>query len=77
MEAKYAEINLGATVCEKIKEIYFKDQAWIGCYKNIVLKFTQLKEIMRKFYTDKTDKEILQELIKYNNKDIEDIFCST
>lgn len=74
MEAKYSEITLGATICEKLKDIYFPDKKWPDCHNDIVTKFGELKRIMRKFYTDKSDLDILKELIKYDNKDIEDIF---
>lgn len=74
MEAKYPEINLGATICEKLKQIYFSDKPWIDCHKDVATKFTEMKRMMRKFYTDKTDREILKELIKYDTMDIEEIF---
>ncbi len=74
MEAKYPEINLGAEICEKLKIIYFSNIAWPECYKDISIKFTELKKIMRKFYTEKSDLDILKELIKYDTMDIEDVF---
>jgi predicted nuclease of restriction endonuclease-like RecB superfamily len=74
MEAKYPIITLGATVCEKLRDIYFSDKHWSECYKDVAQKFTFLKQIMRRFYTDKTDIDILKELIKYSNDDIVDIF---
>ena len=68
------EITLGEGICAKLKVIYFSDKAWIDCYKQVAEKFTVMKNIMRKFYTEKTDTEILKELIKYDTTDIEDIF---
>jgi DNA topoisomerase IB len=74
MEAKYSEITLGSTICEKLKAIYHSDDSWIDCHNQVAAKFSNLKRIMRKFYTDKDDLDILKELIRYENKDIEDIF---
>jgi len=74
MEAKYPEITLGATICEKLKIIYFHNKSWQECHGDVSKKFSDLKQRMRKFYTDKTDLEILKELIKYDTMDIEEIF---
>lgn len=80
MEARYKkediknQINLGSPVCEKIKQIYYANEPWIDCYKKVSGKFTQLKDIAKNFYTDKDDKQILMELVKYTNDDIKDCF---
>jgi hypothetical protein len=68
------EIALGARVCEKLKDIYFSDKEWPECHNQIVEKFGEIKKRMRKFYTDKSDLDILRELIKYDTLDIEEIF---
>jgi len=39
-------------------------------------KFTRLKKIARKFYTTKTELEMLKELAAYDNTDIMDMFES-
>jgi hypothetical protein len=74
MEAKYPLITLSQSVVEKIKIIYFPDKPWPECYKNVAQKFTGLKQKMRKFYTGRTDIEILHELRKYSDDDIKEAF---
>lgn len=74
MEAKYLEITLGQAICEKLRAIYFSNISWPDCYKDVASKFTELKQRMRKFYTDKHDLDILKELIKYDTMDIEEVF---
>lgn len=74
MESKIAEINLGAAICEKLKIIYFDKQSWSSCHEKVKLKFNELKSIAKKFYSDKTELEVLKELIKYTNQDIIDLF---
>jgi hypothetical protein len=61
-------------VCEKLKVIYFKDLPWVDCYKSIAQRFTELKSIARKFYMDKNEFEILQELSKYTERGISEAF---
>ncbi len=67
-------INLGATICEKIKEIYYPAKPWVECHKDVSIKFSQLKKIAKTFYVDKTDKEVLMELVRYSPDDIKDCF---
>ena len=74
MDAKYPEITLGETVTGMIRNVYHHDDEWPACYKQVADKFTELKKIMRKFYTDKSDLEILKELIRYSQDDIKDAF---
>lgn len=76
MEAKYPEITLGETVCRKLKDIYFKDQAWPDCYKEVAEKFTELRHIVKKFYGYETTLEICKELIKYSDEDIIEAFST-
>lgn len=66
------QINLGATVCEKLKTVYHSEKKWIDCYKDVTTKFNKLKNEAKKFYVDKDDKEILQELGRFNHSDIID-----
>ncbi len=74
MEANYPEINLGATICERLRTIYHPDKPWVDCYKEIAQKLTELKANSCKFYTDKTEIEILMELCKYNDQDLMEMF---
>ena len=66
-------INLGASICDQLKFMYYPDTPWIECYKLVAGKFTEVKKAMRKMLPDKTDIQIAQELIKYRREDIEDI----
>ena len=52
MEAKYQEIILGEPICKRLKEIYFSDISWPKCSRQIANKFTLLKKVMRKIYSD-------------------------
>lgn len=70
-------MTLGETACEKLKTTYFNDDPWQECYKLVAQKFTLLKDIMRKFYADKTYIEILIALQKYSCDDIADVLCGT
>lgn len=74
MEATYSEIVIGETVCKKLKDLYFNDKEWVDCYNQVAQKFTELKRILRKFYTDKIDVDIFRELIKYSSDDINEVF---
>jgi hypothetical protein len=74
MEAKRREIVLGATVCQKIKDVYFSDKKWPECHGQISVKYSALKRIAEKFYADKDSMEIVQELVKYSDTDIRDAF---
>ena len=67
-------INLGEPICEKIKQIYFPVAPHSGCYNEIGAKFTDLKKIARKFFSGKTEKEMLIELGRFSKEDIEDMF---
>jgi hypothetical protein len=82
MDAIYPEILLGEAICEKLKYIYHTDEHWSKCYIQIAKRFTDLKRIARKFYCDKDEIGMLQELVKYSDKDIQDMAelnkdCST
>lgn len=68
------EIILGTPICEKLKVIYFSDIPWVNCYRDVAAKFIALKAIARRFYVDKTNVEVLNELIKYSDQDIYDAF---
>lgn len=70
------EVNLGGIVCAKLKNIYFPEKAWIDCYKLVANKFTHLKQTMRKFYPEKDNITLINELITYTNQDIEDAFMT-
>jgi hypothetical protein len=75
-EAKFEEITLGEAVCITLRNIYHTDTPWPACYQQVADKFTELKKIMRKFYADKSDLEILKELVRYSQDDIKDAFAA-
>lgn len=69
-------------MCEKLKIIYFNDVHWQACYKQVANKFTELKQIMRKFYnTDKnnfdSEIEMLKELSKFSKESIKEALESS
>lgn len=68
------EINLGATICSTLKLMYFPEAEWVTCYRAVGLKFTELKERMRKFDKTKDTIALLQELLKYSQQDLVDVF---
>ncbi len=63
-------INLGAPICQKLKDIFFPNETWFKSYKEVSKKFTELKVLARKFFSGKSDVEILQELGKYSTEDL-------
>lgn len=72
MDAKYPEITLGESVCEKIRTIYFNGSHWTDCHKEVAKLYNQIKNSARSFYTDKSEYEILVELNRYSFEDIKD-----
>lgn len=72
MEAKYPMITLSELIVEKIKTIYFPDMPWPECYKDVARHFSTLKGILRKFFVDKSDIEILKAISKFTYDDIKD-----
>ena len=73
MEAKLPEITLGEYICETLKRIYCPETCWGECHKDIAQRFTELKNKARKFYVDKSEIEILQELCRYRADNIEEM----
>jgi hypothetical protein len=67
---RYTAIELGSTICSKLKQIYHPNEKWADCYKKVGALLTIMKKNARKFYIDKTDEEILKDLNKYTNDDI-------
>ena len=81
MDEKYPElartVTLGEPICIKLKQIYFAEQKWAACYRQVGAKFTALKQQARKFYPGKKDHEMLMEIIKYTNEDIVELMEAT
>lgn len=59
-------------VCEKLKTIYYPHKPWIECYKDVATKFTALKKVIRKYYPDQPDVEVVRNLNKYSVEDIKE-----
>ena len=74
MDAKLPEINLGAAVCDRLRTLYHDTKPWIDCYRDVAVRFTELKAIARKFYCDKTEHEMLMELARYSPEDLKEAF---
>lgn len=68
------EIVLGALICEKIKEIYFKNQSWQASYQDVSIKFGTFKKIMQKIYTNDKIIDILDNIKHFNIADVQEIF---
>jgi hypothetical protein len=74
MEAIYPEIILGSTISEKLKAIYHTDTHWSECYQEVAKMFSGLKTGARKFYSDKSELDILKELTRYSQDDIKEMY---
>lgn len=75
--AKLREITVGEMICEKLYSLYFSTTPWAVCYALVAKKFSALKIIARKFYSDKSEIDMLIELNKYSIDDIADAFASS
>lgn len=68
-----AQVELGATPCYLIKNIYYPDKAWIDCYKEVANQFTTLKKIIRKKAPLLEELEILRMVSRFTLIDITEI----
>ncbi len=66
------EINLGINPCNLIKRIYFIETSWSDCYREVAVKFTQLKQEIRNKAPLINDIELLQLINKFSEDDIKD-----
>jgi hypothetical protein len=73
MESVRAEINLGATACTRLKNIYCPDICWSKCYKDIAVVFTKLKNVVRIYYPDDDKIATIQRIIKMTDEEIKDL----
>jgi hypothetical protein len=64
-----AEINLGAEVTKKIKQIY-PDKHW---FRDIPGMFTQVKKYARTIFPEHNEVELLKEIRKFSDDDYKDI----
>jgi hypothetical protein len=63
-------------VCEKLKDIYFSDQKWVDCYRDVSAKLNELKIKACKFYAHLTLLDVMKELTRYRKEDIVEIMNS-
>lgn len=74
MDAVTIQINLGAVICEKLRNLFFTREPWAKCTDKVSKKFTELKINARLFFTTLDEIEMLREVSKYNEQDLLDFF---
>jgi hypothetical protein len=72
MENTELLIILGGRICLKLKHYYFRHLEWVQCYKDVANLFTRLKCEAKKFYSDKTELELMTILCSFSEQDIRD-----
>ena len=70
MDAIYPEINLGESICRRIKQAYYPHVAWPECYQQVAKDFTELKKIARKFFSTEDEQGMLKQLTRFQEEDI-------
>lgn len=68
------EIELGSRICSKLKRIYFDGLPWVKVVNDISIKFKELKDNMKGFYSGLNEMDMLKELDKYSDMDLKDCF---
>lgn len=68
------DVNLGAPICRRLKDMFFKDESWGRVAMDVAQKFTALKAKTREAYPQLNQQEFLRELQKYSEQDIVDVF---
>lgn len=68
------EIELGARVCDQIKNIYYSNISWYECHNDIVKQFGMFKRIMKNIYPEESILEILKKVQKFDTLDIQEVF---
>lgn len=68
------EINLGVDVCKKLKDIYFADSSWNDCHQKVSQKFTVFKKILRKFYSESNNVELLKRIKLFDTLSFQEVF---
>ena len=67
------EITLGENICQKLKEIYFKDIEWSKCYLEVAKKLTTVKQKMRKLHNTTDTLAVLKLLQKFTPEDLKEV----
>jgi hypothetical protein len=72
----YPEIEFGRRISIKLKEFFFKDEAWTPKMLCVIIeKLNQLKEIAKPFYPEKDTVELVKMLADYSQQDIAEAFA--
>ncbi len=74
MSYKNKDIETGARICARLKQYYYRDVAWVDCYKDVADKFGVLKRIARPYYKDLSYTEFLFKLSTYNLTEMNEAF---
>lgn len=66
MEMRFQEGTFGASICSKIKEIYYGMEKWAPeIHADVTGKFCLLKAKARKFYPESSNLDFLRQLSMY------------
>ncbi len=76
MKVKVTEcqIEMGSRPCHQIKNMYYPETPWIDCYKLVAIKFSELKNILRKRAASMNDAQLLEALGTFSQLDIQETF---
>lgn len=72
MDAAKEEIDRGADICQKIKQLYFNDTEWIDCHTKVAILFNKIKEKARIYYPDNDDPSRFRSLQHWSESDIKE-----
>lgn len=67
-------VNEGAKICSKLKEIYYPNDHWKHVYREIADKFTAIKQKTREFVEFGTENELLVYLNTFSDEALTDAY---
>jgi len=73
VECKTAEITLGASICEKIKHIYYPVPWSMEVAREVAAKLTKVKAAAKLYFPEASEVDRLREVFKFSTDDIKDI----
>jgi len=65
-------VNLGAEICQRLKNIFHKDENWINCNPKITQLFTKFKQKLRICYPNEEEEVILKQARHWTDIDIKE-----
>lgn len=72
------EMRYGDHICKLIKQIYYKDAAWVESYRLVAQKFSEFKRKMRIVYPEiKEMADVLEKVQYYSSKEVIDALNPT